>query len=56
MAYVSVTNVDATAAEVEKLGGQVRLPPRDIPGVGRFCVITDPTGAWMSLLTLAEGT
>ncbi len=56
MAYVSVADVDATAAKVENLGGQIRVPPRDIPGVGRFCVITDPTGAWVSLMTMAEGT
>ena len=55
MAYISVADVDATAAKVEKLGGQVKVPPRDIPDMGRFCVITDPTGAWVSLMTLAEG-
>ena len=54
MAYISVADVDAMAAKVEKLGGQVKVPPRDIPDMGRFCVITDPTGAWVSLMTLAE--
>jgi len=31
--------------KAEKLGGKVLVPPRDIPNVGRFCVIQDPQGA-----------
>ncbi len=27
------------------------LAPRDIPDVGRFCVICDPQGATLSLIT-----
>jgi predicted enzyme related to lactoylglutathione lyase len=53
-AYVAVDDVDAAAARVAELGGKVRVPPNDIPGVGRFCVINDPTGASLSLITLAR--
>jgi predicted enzyme related to lactoylglutathione lyase len=53
-AYVAVDDVDAAAKRVEGLGGKVRVPPNDIPGVGRFCVISDPTGATLSLITLAR--
>ena len=50
--YVAVDDVDASAARVAELGGKVTLPPTDIPGVGRFCVVDDPTGATISLITL----
>lgn len=53
MPYVSVDDVDAAAARVEGLGGKVCVPPCDIPHVGRFCVINDPAGAAISLITLA---
>ena len=53
MAYVAVDDVDASAKRVEELGGKVRMPPTDIPNVGRFCIIADPTGAPLSLIKLA---
>ncbi len=49
-AYVTVDDVELSAAQAEKLGGKVILPPRDIPDVGRFCVICDPQGATLSLI------
>ena len=52
IAYVAVDDVDASAAKVAELGGKVVVPPMDIPNVGRFCVINDPTGAAISLITL----
>jgi predicted enzyme related to lactoylglutathione lyase len=52
MAYVAVDDVDAKAKQVEELGGKVRVPPTDIPNVGRFCVVNDPTGAAISLIKL----
>jgi predicted enzyme related to lactoylglutathione lyase len=52
MAYVAVDDVDAKARRVEELGGKVCVPPTDIPNTGRFCVITDPTGATLSLIAL----
>lgn len=52
MAYVAVDDIDASARRVEELGGKVCVPPTDIPNTGRFCVITDPTGATLSLITL----
>ncbi|MCA1557704.1 MAG: VOC family protein [Acidobacteria bacterium] len=53
MAYVAVDDVDAKAKRVAELGGKVCVPPTDIPNVGRFCVITDPTGATLSLVKLS---
>jgi len=51
MSYITVDDVDASVKEVEKLGGKVCVPPTDIPTVGRFAVINDPTGAAVSLMT-----
>ena len=56
MAYVAVEDVNASAERVAELGGKVRVPPTDIPHVGRFCVITDPTGAALALITLTGTT
>lgn len=50
-AYVTVDDVDATALTAEQLGGKLVVPPRDIPDVGRFCVIRDPQGAVVSAIT-----
>ena len=52
MSYVAVDDVDASASKVKELGGKVCVEPMDIPGVGRFCVINDPAGAALSLITL----
>lgn len=51
MSYVAVDDVDASATKAKKLGGSVMKPPFDIPGVGRMCVITDPGGAHLYLIT-----
>jgi predicted enzyme related to lactoylglutathione lyase len=50
-AYVTVDDVDATARTAEQLGAKLLVPPRDIPKVGRFCVIQDPQGAVISAIT-----
>jgi predicted enzyme related to lactoylglutathione lyase len=49
MSYIAVDDVDASTKQAEQLGGKVCVPPTDIPNVGRFSVITDPTGATISL-------
>jgi predicted enzyme related to lactoylglutathione lyase len=43
--YVAVSDVDEAAGRIEELGGAIHCPPTDIPGVGRFAVGADPTGA-----------
>lgn len=53
MGYVAVDDVDEKARQAFELGGKVCVPPMDIPNVGRFCVITDPTGANISLIKLS---
>lgn len=49
--YITVSNVDETAKQALALGGLVVVPPTDIPGVGRFCVIRDPQGAMVQAIT-----
>lgn len=52
ISYIAVDDVDKTAERVTELGGKINMPIMDIPHVGRFCVITDPTGATIALITL----
>jgi len=54
MAYIAVDDVDATAGKVKALGGNIIHGPEDIPNVGRFCVIQDPTGGIVSIMTMAQ--
>jgi uncharacterized protein len=49
--YVTVDDVDTSVKLVEELGGQVKVPPMDIPDVGRFAVIQDPQGATLSIIS-----
>lgn len=49
--YFTVNNVDETAGEAAALGATVCVPPRDIPGVGRFCGITSPQGVVFYAIT-----
>jgi predicted enzyme related to lactoylglutathione lyase len=51
MANVQVASVDAAVEQVRARGGQVFVPPQDVPKVGRFAVIADPQGASISLFT-----
>ncbi len=49
--YFTVDDVDTSAKLVEELGGQIKLPPMDIPDVGRFALIQDPQGAILSIIS-----
>ncbi|KAF0245392.1 MAG: hypothetical protein FD180_1615 [Planctomycetota bacterium] len=53
--YIAVRDVDAAWKQVAELGGQHIHPPSDIPQVGRFCIIKDPTGAVVALMTPTGG-
>lgn len=48
--YVAVEDADATIAKARKLGATIPMAPEDIPGVGRFGVLEDPTGAMLAIL------
>ncbi|MCW8928895.1 MAG: VOC family protein [Gammaproteobacteria bacterium] len=53
-AYVTVDDVESSARQAEELGGKIMLAPQDIPDVGRFCVISDPQGASLMLITYVD--
>jgi hypothetical protein len=48
--YVFVDDPDATIAKAKKLGATIQFGPEDIPGVGRFGVFQDPTGAVLAVM------
>ena len=50
-AYNEVPDIDATAAQVEKLGGRVLVPAQTVDQVGRFAVFQDPQGAVFAAIT-----
>lgn len=51
--YLRVADVDASTRAARANGGQVLVPPTDIPP-GRFSVVTSPSGAALSLFHEAD--
>jgi predicted enzyme related to lactoylglutathione lyase len=49
--YITVDNVDAVVKKATTLGAKIQMPPQDIPEEGRFCVLQDPQGAFISIIT-----
>ena len=47
--YVTVTDVNASAARVGELGGTVHAGPFDVMDTARVAVVADPTGAMVGL-------
>jgi uncharacterized protein len=48
--YVGVDDVDAAAERIERLGGAVHVPPRNILNISRFSVVADPQMATLALV------
>ena len=53
MVYFAVEDCDVAGTKIQELGGTVSVPPTDIPGIGRFAVVSDPAGAFFSVITMA---
>ncbi len=51
---VRLNDPDAMAAKVTELGGTVCIEPTDIPNTGRFAVIEDPQGAFLSIIRMKQ--
>ena len=49
ISYIACDDVDAAARKARELGGDVLLPPTDVPGMGRAAVLRDPDGAAFGL-------
>jgi predicted enzyme related to lactoylglutathione lyase len=47
--YITVADVDSSAARCVQLGGRLLVAPRQMGSHGRFCVIQDPAGAVAAL-------
>ena len=53
MPYVGVADCDVSADLAKSLGANVMVNPTDIPNIGRFSVMMDPTGGVFSVLQAA---
>jgi predicted enzyme related to lactoylglutathione lyase len=47
--YLHCESVDLSARRAQSLGAKMLYPPTDIPGIGRFSQLADPTGAPFAL-------
>ncbi len=52
--YITVDNVDRVAEQATGMGAKIAMPPKDIPDVGRFCVLQDPQGAFISIISYVK--
>lgn len=55
IAFMSVADVDAAAAEVIAKGGKALIPARTLEGRGRMAVLADPDGAPFGLMKSSSG-
>ncbi len=53
MVYFEVADPDDTCTRAKRLGGSVSVPATTVPGVGRFAILGDPSGAYFSIITRA---
>lgn len=54
MTYIAVDDVDTTAENARLLGANVCVEPVDIPPIGRFSIINDPTGATFTIIKFSN--
>jgi predicted enzyme related to lactoylglutathione lyase len=47
--YVAVKDVDTSVRNAKEIGATILVPPTDIQKIGRFSVLSDPTGAAIAL-------
>jgi len=52
--YFLTDNVQQLSRTAESLGGQLLMPPTEIPSVGRFAVIKEPSGAYFGLIDFLQ--
>lgn len=52
--YFAVDDCDKSVEEAKSLGGEVVVPPTDIPEVGRFSFLTDTQGAVFAIIKLIK--
>jgi hypothetical protein len=47
--YITVDDVDGDARRITEAGGRILSPGMDIPGIGRFAMLSDPQGVTFAL-------
>jgi hypothetical protein len=52
MPYFAVEDCERSVESCKNLGGQMLVPPTDVPNIGRFAVLQDPTGAHTAFIKL----
>jgi predicted enzyme related to lactoylglutathione lyase len=52
LVYFAVDDCDAMVQKATGLGANVMKPADDIPGIGRFAILTDPQGAAFAIIKL----
>jgi predicted enzyme related to lactoylglutathione lyase len=50
LSYIAVADCDASVEKAKKLGANIMMPPTEIPNVGRFSTMLDPTHAGIAIL------
>ena len=55
VASFGVKDADEAARKTKELGGEVLLPPTDVPGMGRAAVLKDPQGAVFGIFASTAG-
>jgi uncharacterized protein len=50
MPYFAVTDCDGVTKKAKSSGAKVHVEPKDIPGTGRFSVMSDPQGAIFAII------
>lgn len=54
LVYITVEDLDRSLERVTSMGGRVRGQVRSAGGMGRFCIIEDPSGAVSALFESAR--
>lgn len=55
LTYFAVADVDASTKANEAAGGKTMNGPFDVPEVGRMSIVSDPTGAFIGIITPPPG-
>ena len=54
LAYIDVDDIRASTAKAKALGANIKTDVTEIPGMGWFSIVTDPTGATIGLWQTAK--
>jgi hypothetical protein len=47
--YIDVDDLAAYRKRIVAAGGQIKVEEQEVPGLGSFCLFTDPEGRMMGL-------